>query len=134
MREQNTETSIAVTHGIRVIVRACHVAEQSFPLVRRYVFAYSVRIANEGRRAAQLRSRHWIITDSHGKVEEVRGPGVVGKQPFLGPGEHFEYTSGCVLETPTGEMRGTYQMLGADGKVFDALIAPFLLAPPHSLN
>jgi ApaG protein len=134
MNDQREQTSTAVTHGIRVIVRSRYVAEQSFPMARRYVFAYSVRIANEGRRAAQLRSRHWIITDAEGKVEEVRGPGVVGKQPLLGPGEHFEYTSSCVLETPIGQMRGTYQMLAYDGRLFDAVIAPFLLAPPHSVN
>jgi ApaG protein len=128
------QTSTAVTQGIRVIVRSRYVAEQSLPMARRHVFVYSVRIANEGRRPAQLRSRHWIITDAEGKVEEVRGPGVVGKQPLLGPGEHFEYTSGCVLQTPTGQMHGSYEMLEPDGRVFDAAIAPFLLAPPHSIN
>jgi ApaG protein len=134
MSQQATQTSTAVTHGIRVIVRSRYVAEQSFPMGKRFVFAYTVRIANEGRRVAQLRNRHWIVTDAGGKVEEVRGAGVVGKQPLLGPGEHFEYTSACVLETPTGQMRGTYEMLGSDGQVFDAVIAPFLLAPPYSLN
>jgi ApaG protein len=104
------------------------------PAAHRYVFAYTVRIANEGAEPAQLRSRHWIITDASGKVEEVRGPGVVGRQPLLRPGEHFDYTSGCVLETPRGEMRGSYQMLRSDGGAFDATIAPFLLALPHSLN
>jgi ApaG protein len=103
-------------------------------LARRYVFAYTVVIANEGSEPAQLRTRHWIITDGGGKVDEVRGPGVVGQQPNLRPGENFEYTSGCVLETPRGEMRGTYQMYRPDGRMFDALIAPFLLALPHSLN
>ncbi len=101
---------------------------------RRYVFAYSIRIENEGSAPAQLRSRHWIITDATGKVEEVRGPGVVGEQPRLGPGEHFEYTSGCVLSTPRGEMRGTYQMQRADGSTFDAAIATFELAMPYTLN
>jgi ApaG protein len=129
-----TETSWAVTEGIRVTVRSSYVADQSLPAARRYVFAYTVRIANEGPEPAQLRSRHWIITDSAGKVEEVRGPGVVGKQPLLRPGEHFDYTSGCVLETPRGEMRGSYQMQRPDGGAFDATIAPFLLALPHSLN
>jgi ApaG protein len=134
MNDHAPQTSTAVTHGIRVIVRSRYLAEQSFPLARRYVFAYSVQIANEGARAAQLRSRHWIITDAEDKIEEVRGPGVVGKQPILGPGEHFEYTSTCVLETPIGQMRGTYQMVAHDGRPFDAVIAPFLLAPPHSVN
>jgi ApaG protein len=129
-----TDTSTALTDGIRVTVRASHIAEQSLPLAGRYVFSYTVKIANEGNEPAQLRSRHWTITDSMGKVEEVRGPGVVGHQPHLRPGEHFEYTSGCVLQTPRGEMRGTYQMQRPDGRMFDAVIAPFLLALPHSLN
>jgi len=109
-------------------------ASQSAPTAHRYVFAYTIRIANEGTTTAQLRSRHWIITHGNGKVEEVRGPGVVGQQPVLKPGEHFEYTSGCVLETPRGSMRGTYQMHTPDGKVFDAEVASFQLAMPHSLN
>jgi ApaG protein len=129
-----TDTSSALTEGIRVTVRSAYVVEQSLPLARRYVFAYTVVIANEGSEPAQLRTRHWIITDGGGKVDEVRGPGVVGQQPNLRPGENFEYTSGCVLETPRGEMRGTYQMYRPDGRMFDALIAPFLLALPHSLN
>jgi ApaG protein len=129
-----TETSTALTDGIRVTVRASHIAEQSLPLAGRYVFSYTVKIANEGNEPAQLRSRHWTITDSMGKVEEVRGPGVVGHQPHLRPGEHFEYTSGCVLPKPRGEMQGTYQMHRPDGSVFDAAIAPFALALPHSLN
>jgi ApaG protein len=129
-----TETSTAVTEGIRVTVRSAYVADQSMPLAKRFVFAYTIRIENDGGEPAQLRTRHWIITDGAGKVEEVRGPGVVGHQPLLRPGEHFEYTSGCVLETPRGEMRGTYQMHRESGQVFDATIAPFLLALPHSLN
>jgi len=126
--------SNAITNGIRVTVKAVYVPAQSLPAEKRYVFAYTVRIANEGTEPAQLRSRHWIITDGAGKVEEVRGPGVVGQQPFLAPGEHFEYTSGCVLETPRGSMRGTYQMHRPNGTVFDAEIAEFALAMPHSLN
>jgi ApaG protein len=129
-----TETSTAVTEGIRITVRSSYVPEQSLPLAQRYVFAYTVRIVNEGSEPAQLRTRHWIITDGTGKVEEVRGTGVVGHQPQLRPGEHFEYTSGCVLQTLRGEMRGTYQMHRPDGRIFDAVIAPFLLALPHSLN
>ncbi|MGD0679077.1 MAG: Co2+/Mg2+ efflux protein ApaG [Polyangiaceae bacterium] len=134
MNHEDMHASTAVTYGIRVIVRCRYVPELSLPMAKRYVFAYSIRIANEGKRPAQLRNRHWIITDGLGKVEEVRGPGVVGKQPLLQPGEHFEYTSGCVLETPTGQMHGTYQMHCLDGQVFDAVVAPFVLAPPHSLN
>jgi ApaG protein len=129
-----TETSSALTEGIRVNVRSSYVVDQSVPQARRYVFSYTVRISNEGPEPAQLRTRHWIIIDGSGKVEEVRGPGVVGRQPYLRPGEHFEYTSGCVLQTPRGEMRGTYQMFRPDGRGFDAVIAPFLLALPHSLN
>jgi ApaG protein len=126
--------SNTTSHGIRVSVKAEYVPEQSSPKSHRYVFAYTVRIANEGQGPAQLRSRHWIITDGDGKIEEVRGPGVVGQQPLLRPGEHFEYTSGCVLGTPRGEMRGTYQMHRPDGSTFDATIAPFALGLPYSLN
>ncbi len=132
--ERVAESSSAVTQGIRVNVRSQYVADQSVPLAQRYVFAYTVRIANEGAEPAQLKTRHWIITDGAGKVEEVKGPGVIGQTPLLRPGEHFEYTSGCILQTPRGEMRGTYQMFRPDGSSFDATIAPFLLALPHSLN
>lgn len=134
MPEPVTSTSTAVTEGIRVVVRSAYLPNQSLPLANKYVFAYTVLIANEGTEAAQLRTRHWIITDGDGKIEEVRGPGVVGQEPNLKPGEHFEYTSGCVLRTPRGQMHGTYQMHRPDGRVFDATIAPFLLALPHSLN
>ncbi|MBL9024117.1 MAG: Co2+/Mg2+ efflux protein ApaG [Myxococcales bacterium] len=126
--------SVAVTEGIRVSVKSEYVAAQSVPRSKRYVFAYTVKIENEGTSVAQLRTRHWIITDGNGKVEEVRGPGVVGQQPTLKPGEHFEYTSGCVLETPRGTMRGSYQMRRGDGSEFDATIAPFDLLLPYSLN
>lgn len=126
--------SNAMTDGIRITVRTFYVPEQSAPRAQRYVFAYTVRIANEGTVTAQLRTRHWIITDAEGKVDEVRGEGVVGAQPTLEPGQHFEYTSGCVLKTPRGTMRGTYRMHREDGKVFDAVIAPFDLALPMTLN
>lgn len=126
--------STATTEGIKISVRAVYVPEQSSPRARRYVFAYTVTIANEGTASAQLKSRHWIITDADGKVEEVRGPGVIGQTPQLAPGEQFEYTSGCVLTTPRGEMRGTYQMVRPDGGGFDANIAPFSLSLPFSLN
>jgi ApaG protein len=129
-----SQTSTALTEGIRVTVRSAYVADRSAPLAKRYVFAYTVQISNEGTEPAQLRTRHWVIRDGTGKVEEVRGPGVVGRQPYLSPGEQFEYTSGCELQTPTGEMRGSYQMQRPDGTGFDAVIAPFLLAQPHSLN
>ena len=133
-RSGQNPVSSAVTDGIRVSVESVYVAEQSSPRAQRYVFAYTVKIVNEGTEPAQLRSRHWIITDGNGKLEEVRGPGVVGQQPYLRPGDHFEYTSGCVLQTPRGEMRGTYQMHRPDGRQFDATIAPFALALPYSLN
>jgi ApaG protein len=126
--------SNAITNGIRVTVSSTYVPAQSAPKARRYVFAYTVRIANEGTETAQLKTRHWIITDGNGKVEHVRGPGVVGEQPTLRPGEHFEYTSGCILETPRGSMEGTYQMHLRDGSQFDATIAPFSLALPYTLN
>ncbi len=126
--------STAITQGIRVTVSTVYVPSQSSPSEHRYVFAYTVRITNEGTETAQLRSRHWIITHGNGKVEEVRGPGVVGQQPVLRAGEHFEYTSGCVLDTPRGSMRGTYQMYYSDGRSFNAEVAPFTLAMPHTLN
>jgi len=128
------ETSTATTEGIRVSVKSQYLADQSVPQSKRYVFAYTVTISNEGAEPAQLRTRHWIITDGTGKVEEVKGPGVVGQTPYLRPGEQFEYTSGCILQTARGQMHGTYQMVRPDGRMFDAVIAPFLLALPHSLN
>ncbi len=134
MPERAAEMSNAVTEGIRVSVKSEYLADQSVPASKRYVFAYTVRIENEGSEPAQLRTRHWIITDGSGKVEEVRGPGVVGQTPYLRPGERFEYTSGCVLQTPRGDMHGTYQMHRPDGREFDAVIARFVLALPHSLN
>jgi ApaG protein len=126
--------STAVTRGIRVTVRAQYLPERSSPKGGQYAFAYTVRIANEGDRMAQLQSRHWIITDGEGKVQEVRGEGVVGEKPRLQPGQSFEYTSWCMLATPHGSMHGTYQMVRDDGERFDAQIAPFTLALPYSLN
>ena len=126
--------SNAITQGIRVSVRSSYIAEQSSPREHRYVFAYSIRIANEGQKPAQLLSRHWVITHGTGHVEEVRGPGVVGAQPRLEPGQAFEYTSGCVLTTPHGTMHGTYEMKRDDGTTFDATIAPFSLSMPYALN
>jgi ApaG protein len=126
--------STATTQGIRVDVKTQYLADRSSPMARQYVFAYTIRITNEGTSTAQLMSRHWIITDTEGKVQEVRGDGVVGEQPTLQPGEHFEYTSGCVLATARGSMRGTYQMVRPDGSKFDAQIAEFALGMPHSLN
>jgi ApaG protein len=124
--------SVAVTQTIRVTVRSRFLPEQSSS--GRWAFAYTVRIENTGSVTAQLRSRHWIITDGNGKREEVRGDGVVGNQPVLRPGEKFEYTSGAVLQTPHGSMQGTYRMVLEDGRQFDAEIAPFPLTQPGSLN
>jgi ApaG protein len=126
--------SEAVTQGIRVVVKSVYVPEQSIPMSHRYVFAYTIRISNEGKKAAQLINRHWVITHGSGRVEEVRGPGVVGAQPRLEPGQHFEYTSGCVLSTPHGTMHGTYEMKRDDGGSFQATIAPFSLSMPYTLN
>ena len=117
-----------------VTVRSQYIPERSSVSGRQYAFAYTVTIANQGDTTARLESRHWIITDAGGHVEEVRGPGVVGVQPRLRPGENFEYTSWCVLATPSGEMRGTYQMVTDAGAEFDADIAPFHLGLPQSLN
>lgn len=127
-------TSEAVTQSIRVQVRSQYLEAQSAPEAHRYAFAYTIRISNEGTLAAQLVTRHWIITDADGEVQEVKGEGVVGVQPLLEPGQSFEYTSGCVLETAQGTMHGTYQMVRKDGSKFDAEIASFLLAVPYSLN
>ncbi len=125
-------TSSAVTDGIRVRVQSHYLADQSSPRDDRYVFAYTITISNESRSTAQLRTRHWIITDGRGTIEEVRGDGVVGEQPRLAPGQTFQYTSGCVLTTTIGTMQGTYRMWRDDGSYFDAQIAPFSLASPAS--
>jgi ApaG protein len=121
-------------HAIEVIVATRFLDDQSIPEDDRYVFAYTIRIQNIGKVPAQLVSRHWIITDANGKVQEVNGEGVVGEQPWLQPGEHFEYTSGTVLETSLGTMSGRYQMLADDGTRFDAIIDPFTLSIPRTLH
>ena len=126
--------SEAVTRGIRVNVQSRFEPTRSSPDEGQWFFSYHVRIANEGERVAQLVSRHWIITDGDGKEQVVRGPGVVGEQPVLEPGEAFEYTSGCPLGTPVGSMRGTYRMVAPGGEAFDAEIAPFGLAEPRVVN
>lgn len=124
--------STAVTEGVRVTVRSEHRPDRSEP--GRHLFTYTVRLRNEGDAAAQLLSRHWIITDANGEQQEVVGDGVVGKQPLLEPGDEFEYTSFCVLSTPHGSMEGTYRMVRPDGSSFDALIAPFALVVPGTVN
>jgi len=122
---------IAADYRVSVSVRSRFVPEQSQPEAGQYVFAYTVTIRNEGRVAAKLLTRHWIITDGHGEVQEVRGEGVVGEQPHLGPGEAFRYTSGAVLTTPVGSMQGSYQMRADDGTEFEAPIEPFSLSVPQ---
>jgi ApaG protein len=111
-------------YSIKVAAQAFYLEEQSDPDSDRYVFAYTVLIQNQGNIAAKLLSRHWIITDANGKIEEVRGEGVVGEQPYLRPGEGFQYTSGAILETSVGSMKGSYQMLADDGRTFDTDIPP----------
>jgi len=119
---------------IRVDVETSYLDEQSDPREHRFVFAYTITIRNEGQVPARLLTRHWVITDANGKVEEVRGDGVVGEQPYLQPGQGFRYSSGAVLETPVGSMQGSYQMLADDGAHFDAPIQPFRLAMPGILQ
>ena len=125
-------TSEAVTRGVRVSVKSEYSPERSRPSQQQWFFLYTITIANEGAETVQLISRHWIITDSAGRIEEVRGSGVVGEQPVLEPGESFTYTSGCPLTTSFGKMEGTYQMTGAAGDAFEARIAPFALSEPHA--
>lgn len=125
---------MSARYEFSVSVQPRFVPEQSDPERDVYLFAYTVTVRNTGEVAAQLISRHWIITDSEGKVHEVRGLGVVGEQPMLAPGETFEYTSGCPLETPVGTMRGSYQCVAADGTRFDATIPEFVLSMPRALH
>jgi ApaG protein len=127
-------SSEAVTRGVRVSVQAEYAPDKSRPAQSEWFFLYTVRISNEGMEPVQLVTRHWVITDGTGRVEEVRGPGVVGKQPTLKPGESFEYTSGCPLPTSFGVMEGTYQMVSESGDLFDAKIAPFTLSEPYTVH
>ncbi len=127
-------TSEALTRGVRVNVESEYAPDLSRPHQGQWFFRYTIQIQNEGEETVQLLSRHWIIADATGHVEEVKGPGVVGKQPVLKPGEAFEYTSGCPLQTPFGSMRGSYQMVTTGGENFNIDIAPFSLAEPNSIN
>jgi ApaG protein len=127
-------TSEAVTRGVRVRVQSEYAPERSHPSKNQWFFLYTITISNEGPETVQLLTRHWIITDATGHVEEVRGPGVVGKQPILRPGEAFEYTSGCPLTTPFGTMEGTYQMVTDTGERFDAAVAQFTLSEPYTVH
>jgi ApaG protein len=121
-------------YDITVSVKSAYLPENSDPARSQFVFAYTVTITNSGEVAAQLVSRHWIITDAESQVQEVKGLGVVGQQPLLQPGESFEYTSGTSLPTAVGTMHGTYQMVAGDGKTFDAAIPPFTLSMPRVLH
>jgi ApaG protein len=121
-------------HNISVDVDARYLENQSNPTESRFVFAYTITIRNQGDVPAKLINRHWLITDANGKVQEVRGEGVVGEQPYLKPGQGFRYTSGAILETPVGAMEGSYEMLADDGVSFDAPIAPFTLAMPGTIH
>ena len=126
--------SVAVTDGLRVEVEAHFSREHSRPAQNVWFFLYKIRITNEGSDTCQLESRHWIVRNATGKVEEVRGRGVVGEQPVLGPGESFEYTSGCPLDTPMGSMEGSYRMVSEAGTAFDIAIARFDLREPGALH
>ena len=119
---------------IRIDVQTQYLDDQSHPDDNRYVFAYTITIHNEGREAAKLLNRHWIITDGNGFVQEVRGEGVVGEQPHLAPGEAYRYTSGAILETSVGTMRGSYEMVTDGGAVFEAEIPTFTLSIPRTLH
>jgi len=121
-------------YTIDVEVASRFVPDQSQPADNRYVFAYTITLRNVGKTGAQLLTRHWVITDANGKVEEVRGDGVVGEQPWMRPGESFEYTSGAVLETALGTMAGTYRMVADDGTHFDAPVPAFVLSIPRTLH
>jgi ApaG protein len=127
-------TSEALTDGIRVAVHARYSAEHSAPAASRWFFLYTIRISNESDGVVQLLNRHWTIVDATGHTEEVHGPGVVGEQPVLRPGEAFEYTSGCPLTTPFGSMAGTYDMQRADGTAFQAEVALFELVQPGDIH
>jgi len=121
-------------HHITVTTRTQFIPEQSDESAERFVFAYTITITNTGQVAAQLISRHWVISDAHDKVQEVRGLGVVGEQPLLKPGEHFEYTSGTAIATPVGAMKGSYQMVAEDGSQFEAEVPEFILSVPRVLH
>ncbi len=122
------------SYDIKVDVETHYIEEQSLPEQGRYVFAYTITIENCGNVPAQLLRRHWVITDANNRVQEVKGEGVIGEQPYLKPGEHFRYTSGTMLETPVGSMKGSYQMVADDGVEFDADIPPFSLSIPRILH
>ncbi|MDB4521858.1 Co2+/Mg2+ efflux protein ApaG [Gammaproteobacteria bacterium] len=123
-----------MSHSINVDVDTLYIESESSPVNSQYVFAYTITITNDGTEAAKLMTRHWVITDANGHIEEVRGDGVVGEQPYLKPGEGFQYTSGAVLKTPVGTMSGSYRMVTDNGSNFDADIPEFILSSPRTLH
>jgi len=127
-------TQAMSNYDIQVSVSTRYIEAESSPEVSHYVFSYTITIINKGNTAAKLLSRHWIITDANNRIQEVKGKGVIGEQPYLNPGDSFQYTSGTMLETPVGSMQGSYQMIADDGHNFDAVIEPFSLALPRMLN
>ena len=134
LRSDSAPLSEAVTEDIRVEVMSSYSPENSRPLEGEWVFQYTVRITNQSKDTVQLVSRHWVITDAADRVEEVRGPGVVGEQPTLKPGESFKYSSWCPLKTPMGLMYGTYEMQRENGSRFDIEIAPFALKARYTVH
>jgi ApaG protein len=131
---KNQLTGAIMTQQINVDVDTLYIESESSPVNSQYVFAYTITITNTGTEAAKLMTRHWVITDANGHIEEVRGDGVVGEQPHLKPGEGFQYTSGAVLKTPIGTMSGSYQMVADNGNNFDADIPEFILSSPRTLH
>jgi ApaG protein len=127
-------TMSTTTAPVTVEVETHYLEEESYPAEERYVFAYTITIRNNSDTPTKLLTRHWVITDGNGQVQEVHGEGVVGEQPHIGPGDTFRYTSGTVLDTPIGTMEGSYQMLNDNGAYFDATIPLFTLSQPHSLH
>jgi len=127
-------TSETVTRGVRVSVLSEYSSDRSRPSEEQWFFLYTITITNESQQTVQLVSRHWIITHGNGRVEEIKGPGVVGQQPVLAPGQTFTYTSGCPLPTPFGTMKGTYQMTTQGGDDFEVEIAPFTLSEPYTVH
>jgi ApaG protein len=134
MAQDSSSMSEMVTNGVRVIVQPEFLEAQSDPVAGLWLHAYHVTVENEGDVPVTLMARHWIITNARGEVEHVRGPGVVGHQPVLEPGESFRYSSGCPMNTTVGTMHGSFQMVREDGLKFNAEIAPFTLAEPFALN
>ena len=129
-----TYTQVMSDYDIKIDVNTQYIEAESNTEASRFVFSYTINITNQGNIPAKLISRHWIITDANNRIQEVKGKGVIGEQPYLRPGESFQYTSGTMLETPVGSMQGSYQMIADDGHHFDAIIEPFSLALPRMLN